>query len=67
MSVYNLAFRAGMPLGSLALGKLIPLLGVSVALAGNGLLLVAVTLFFLLMQRNVIFRAYTEDRDNAAI
>jgi predicted MFS family arabinose efflux permease len=67
MSVYNLAFRAGMPLGSLALGKLIPLLGVSVALAGNGLLLVAVTLFFLLMQRNVIFRAYTEDRDSAAI
>ena len=67
MSVYNLAFRAGMPLGSLALGKLIPLLGVSVALAGNGLLLVAVTLFFLLMQRNVIFRAQAEDRDSAAI
>ena len=67
MSVYNLAFRAGMPLGSLALGKLIPLLGVSVALAGNGLLLVAVTLFFLLMQRNVIFRAQAEDRDSAKI
>ena len=67
MSVYNLAFRAGMPLGSLALGKLIPLLGVSVALAGNGLLLVAVTIFFLLMQRNVIFRAQAEDRGSAAI
>ena len=67
MSVYNLAFRAGMPLGSLALGKLIPLLGVSVALAGNGLLLVVVTIFFLLMQRNVIFRAQAEDRDSAAI
>ena len=66
MSVYNLAFRAGMPLGSLALGKLIPLLGVSVALAGNGLLLVAVTLFFLLMQRNVIFRAQAEDRGSTA-
>lgn len=65
MSVYNLAFRAGMPLGSLALGKLIPLLGISVALAGNGLLLVAVTLFFLLMQRNVIFRAQAEDRGSA--
>jgi predicted MFS family arabinose efflux permease len=66
MSVYNLAFRAGMPLGSLALGKLIPFLGVSVALAGNGLLLVAVTLFFLLMQRNVIFRAQAEDRGSTA-
>ncbi len=29
MSVYNLAFRAGIPLGSLALGKLIPIFGVS--------------------------------------
>src|ERR1700735_3418722 len=67
MSVYNLAFRAGIPLGSLVLGKLIPLLGVSVALAGNGLLLVAVTIFFLLMQRNVIFRAQAEDRGSAAI
>jgi predicted MFS family arabinose efflux permease len=66
MSVYNLAFRAGMPLGSLALGKLIPSLGISVALAGNGLLLVAVTLFFLLMQRNVIFRAQAEDRGSTA-
>ncbi len=28
MSVYNLAFRAGIPLGSLALGKLIPIFGV---------------------------------------
>ena len=36
MSVYNLAFRAGIPLGSLALGKLIPVLGVSTALAGAG-------------------------------
>jgi predicted MFS family arabinose efflux permease len=66
MSVYNLAFRAGMPLGSLALGKLIPFLGISVALAGNGLLLVAVTLFFLLMQRNVIFSAQAEDRGSTA-
>src|ERR1700723_3067003 len=50
MSVYNLAFRAGMPLGSLSLGKLIPILEVSVALAGNGLLLVVATIFFLIMQ-----------------
>ena len=31
MSVYNLAFRAGIPLGSLALGKLIPIFGVGTA------------------------------------
>jgi predicted MFS family arabinose efflux permease len=51
MSVYNLAFRAGMPLGSLALGKLIPILGVSTALAGSGLTLVSVALYFLLARR----------------
>ncbi len=34
MSVYNLAFRLGIPLGGLALGKIIPIVGVSVALAG---------------------------------
>jgi predicted MFS family arabinose efflux permease len=51
MSVYNLAFRAGMPLGSLALGKLIPILGISTALAGSGLTLVSVALYFLLARR----------------
>lgn len=56
MSVYNLAFRAGIPLGSLALGKLIPTFGVSRAIAGAGLALVAVALYFLLMNRDVTFR-----------
>jgi predicted MFS family arabinose efflux permease len=60
MSVYNLAFRAGMPLGSLALGKLIPFLGVSTALAGSGLTLVSVALYFLLARR------VPESRDEAA-
>ena len=36
MSVYNLAFRAGIPLGALTLGKVIPLVGVSKALSGLG-------------------------------
>jgi predicted MFS family arabinose efflux permease len=54
MSVYNLAFRAGIPLGSLALGKLIPVFGVSTALAGTGLMLVAVSIYFLLAIRNVL-------------
>lgn len=56
MSVYNLAFRAGIPLGSLALGKLIPTFGVSRAIAGAGLALVAVALYFLTMNRDVTFR-----------
>ena len=43
MSVYNLAFRAGIPLGSLALGKLIPIFGVGTALSGAGFMLVAVS------------------------
>jgi predicted MFS family arabinose efflux permease len=51
MSVYNLAFRAGMPLGALTLGKLIPIFGVSIALAGSGLALVAISLYFLLVKR----------------
>jgi predicted MFS family arabinose efflux permease len=51
MSVYNLAFRAGIPLGALALGKLIPMFGVSKALSGSGLILVAVSSYFLLLRR----------------
>ena len=53
MSVYNLAFRAGIPLGSLILGKLIPIFGVSTALSGAGLMLVAVSVYFLLAKRTV--------------
>ena len=53
MSVYNLAFRAGIPLGSLSLGKLIPIFGVSTALAGAGSLLVAVSLYFLMARGDV--------------
>ncbi|MGB8538243.1 MAG: MFS transporter [Acidobacteriaceae bacterium] len=53
MSVYNLAFRAGIPLGSLALGKLIPMFGVAKALAGAGFMLVAVSLYFLMAKGEV--------------
>jgi predicted MFS family arabinose efflux permease len=56
MSVYNLAFRAGIPLGGLALGKMIPLFGVSRALSGAGLALVAVSLYFVLMNKDATFR-----------
>ena len=53
MSVYNLAFRAGMPVGSLLLGKLMPLFGVSSTIAVTGLALVAVSFYFLLGKRGV--------------
>jgi predicted MFS family arabinose efflux permease len=49
MSVYNLAFRAGIPLGALVLGKLIPILGISTAVAGFGLSLVGVAGYFLIV------------------
>jgi predicted MFS family arabinose efflux permease len=52
MSVYNLAFRAGIPLGSLALGKVIPIVGVSKALSASGIALIAVTLYYLFTMSN---------------
>jgi predicted MFS family arabinose efflux permease len=55
MSVYSLAFRAGIPLGALALGKLIPLFGVTRALSGAGVALVVVSLYFLLVHRESTF------------
>ena len=51
MSVYNLAFRAGIPLGSLALGRLIPSVGVTWSLAGSGGILAAMALYFLVFLR----------------
>jgi predicted MFS family arabinose efflux permease len=53
MSVYNLAFRAGIPLGSLVLGKLIPVFGVARALSGAGFMLVAVSVYFLLAKGSI--------------
>jgi predicted MFS family arabinose efflux permease len=47
MSVYSLAFRAGIPLGALVLGKLIPVLGIAVAVGGFGFFLVGVSIYFL--------------------
>ena len=53
MSVYNLAFRAGIPLGALVLGKLIPILGVSIAVAGFGFSLVGVAIYFLIVMTKI--------------
>ena len=63
MSVYNLAFRAGMPLGALILGKLIPILGVSAALAGFGFSLAGVAGYFLIViTKAPTFQRYVKSR-----
>jgi MFS family permease len=53
LSVYNVAFRGGMPIGSLLLGKLIPVFTVSKTMAGSGLVLTALGLYFLLIHRRI--------------
>jgi MFS family permease len=53
MSVYNCAFRGGMPLGNLMSGWLVPVFTAPVVLGVNGLLLILVALYFLLVQRRV--------------
>jgi len=53
MSVYNCAFRGGMPLGNLMSGWMVPLLSAPVVLTVNGLVLIAVSLYFLLVHRRI--------------
>jgi predicted MFS family arabinose efflux permease len=53
MSVYNCAFRGGMPMGNLVSGWLVPVFSVPIVLGLNGVLLVALALYFLMFQRRV--------------
>lgn len=53
MSVYNCAFRGGMPMGNLLSGWLVPLFTAPVVLGTNGLVLILMALYFLLVQRKV--------------
>jgi predicted MFS family arabinose efflux permease len=53
MSVYNCAFRGGMPMGNLLSGWLVPMFTAPIVLGVNGLLLVLLALYFLLVQRRV--------------
>lgn len=53
MSVYNVAFRGGMPLGSVVSGWLIPIFSAPKVIAANGLLLVLLGSYFLIFQRRV--------------
>ncbi|HEX2918642.1 MAG TPA: MFS transporter [Edaphobacter sp.] len=56
MSVYSLAFRAGIPLGALALGKLIPIFGATRTITATGVGLMAVAVYFLLVNRDSTFQ-----------
>jgi predicted MFS family arabinose efflux permease len=53
MSVYNSAFRGGMPMGNLVTGWLVPIFTAPFVLAADGFLLVLLALYFLLVQRKV--------------
>jgi predicted MFS family arabinose efflux permease len=53
MSVYNCAFRGGMPMGNLLSGWLVPMFTAPIVLGANGLVLVLVALYFLVVQRRV--------------
>jgi len=53
MSLYNCAFRGGMPMGNLLSGWLVPMLTAPVVLGASGLLLIMLALYFLLVQRRV--------------
>jgi predicted MFS family arabinose efflux permease len=53
MSVYNFAFRGGMPMGNLVSGWLVPAYTAPLVLAVNGFVLIVVALYFLLVQRRV--------------
>jgi predicted MFS family arabinose efflux permease len=53
MSVYNFAFRGGMPMGNLLAGKLVAQFTVMPVLAVNGGLLAVLALYFLMFHRRV--------------
>jgi predicted MFS family arabinose efflux permease len=53
MSVYNVAFRGGMPMGNIVSGWLVPVFTAPVVLGVNGCLLILVALYFLLLQRRL--------------
>jgi len=53
MSVYNFAFRGGMPMGNLATSWLVPKYTAPIVLGANGVLLALVSMYFLFSQRRV--------------
>ena len=53
MSIYMLAFRGGMPLGSLVSGYVATLIGAPLVIGINGALLIVVAVYFLVQNHNV--------------
>ena len=53
MSVYNVAFRGGMPIGSLVIGRLIPQFTAPITIAVTGSLLAVLGFYFLLVHRRL--------------
>ena len=53
MSVYNVAFRGGMPFGSITTGRLVPIFTAPNVLSVNGLVLLSIGAYFLFVQRKV--------------
>jgi predicted MFS family arabinose efflux permease len=53
MSVYNVAFRGGMPIGSIVIGAIVEKAGAPQVIAVNGLLLVLLAGFFLFVHRKI--------------
>jgi len=53
MSVYNCAFRGGMPMGNLVSGWLVPYFSAPLILSVNGVLLILMAMYFLVIQRRV--------------
>jgi predicted MFS family arabinose efflux permease len=53
MSVYNCAFRGGMPMGNLLTGWLVPAFTAPIVLGANGFILILVAAYFLIIQRKV--------------
>ena len=53
MSVYNCAFRGGIPMGNLLSGWLVPIFTAPLVLEANGLVLILIALYFLLIHRRV--------------
>lgn len=54
MSIYNVAFRGGMPFGAFASGRLIESFTAPQVLAANGILLIVVSAVFWITQRKIV-------------
>ncbi|HEX4773610.1 MAG TPA: MFS transporter [Bryobacteraceae bacterium] len=54
MSVYNVAFRGGMPIGSLISGVLIKQTSVPIIMMGNGLVVILTALYFVVWHKKLL-------------